>query len=61
MTAGLEPGSATEAVGGQAVKAVYAVPPQELGIQCQHDSGRKRRKLQQVRLAQKEKAAMAMD
>ena len=38
MTADFEPGSATEAPGGQSCERVYAVPPQEVGIQCQHDS-----------------------
>ena len=58
MTADLEPVRRKHWV-VRAVKTVYAVAPQELGIQCQPDSGKKRRKLlQQIRLAQKEKAAM---
>ena len=43
------------------MKTVYAVAPQELGIQCQPDSGKKCRKLQQIRLAHKEKAAMEVE
>ena len=63
----VEPGAATEAPGGRSCerrRTGYAAPPQEAGVQCtcQHYSGKKRRKLlQQIRLAQKEKAAMEVE